>query len=189
MFGEHLNAGVDHWRRPDDGLEGRPRVGARTPDGIDDQVARVKRVTASDKTRSIVAAATRTPANVILEWSDGTRAELDLKSLLRGKSFRALRDPAEFSRVRIGEWGHSLEWPSGVELGAEFLWLETLSATGRGDARRFLEWRLRHGLSLSKAADALGLSRRMVAYYSNGEKPVPKPILLACRGWEVSHAA
>jgi hypothetical protein len=26
----------------------------------------------------------------------------------------------------------------------------------------------------------------MVAYYSNGEKKVPKPILLACRGWEVS---
>jgi predicted transcriptional regulator len=52
--------------------------------------------------------------------------------------------------------------------------------------RAFLEWRMRHALSLSKAADALGISRRMVAYYSNGEKRVPKPILLACRGWEVS---
>ncbi len=69
------------------------------------------------------------------------------------------------------------------------LWLETLSATGRGDARTFLEWRLRHGLSLAKTADALGLSRRMVAYYSNGEKPIPKSILLACKGWEVGHAA
>lgn len=42
-----------------------------------------------------------------------------------------------------------------------------------------------HGLSLSKAVDALGVSRRMIAYYSNGEKKVPKPILLACRGWDV----
>jgi hypothetical protein len=25
----------------------------------------------------------------------------------------------------------------------------------------------------------------MVAYYSNGEKRVPRAILLACRGWEV----
>jgi predicted transcriptional regulator len=50
------------------------------------------------------------------------------------------------------------------------LWLETLSATGHSDVRAFLEWRLRHALSLSKAADALGVSRRMVAYYSNGEK-------------------
>jgi hypothetical protein len=82
-----------------------------------------------------------------------------------------------------------VEWPSGVELGAETLWLETLSSTGRRDAREFLEWRLRHGLSLSATADALGISRRMLAYYSNGEKPVPPPILLACKGREVSHAA
>jgi hypothetical protein len=44
-------------------------------------------------------------------------------------------------------------------------------------------------LSLSKTAEALGISRRMAAYYSNGEKPVPRAILLACKGWEVSHAA
>ena len=62
-------------------------------------------------------------------------------------------------------------------------------AIGRGDAREFLEWRLRHGLSLSGAAEALGLSRRMVAYYSNGEKPVPRAILPACKGWEVKRAA
>src|SRR3546814_12914475 len=67
------------------------------------------------------------------------------------------------------------------------LWLETLSATGHGDVRAFLEWRLRHALSLSKAADALGVSRRMVAYYSNGEKKMPKPLLLACPGWEASN--
>jgi transcriptional regulator with XRE-family HTH domain len=66
---------------------------------------------------------------------------------------------------------------------------ETLSAIGRADTREFLQWRLRHGLSLNETAAALGVSRRMVAYYSNGEKPVPKPILLACKGWEVSHAA
>jgi hypothetical protein len=29
----------------------------------------------------------------------------------------------------------------------------------------------------------------MVAYYSNGEKTVPRPILLACVGWEASCAA
>src|SRR3546814_7399559 len=87
-------------------------------------------------------------------------------------------------KVEVGDWGHSLAWPSGAELGADMLWLETLSATGHGDVHAFLEWRLRHALSLSKAADALGVSRRMVAYYSNGEKKVPKPILLACRGWE-----
>lgn len=143
----------------------------------------------ADKVRTILTATTAAPADLTLEWSDGTRATIDLGIYLRARSLQALRNASEFAAVRVGEWGHSVEWPSGVELGAEVLWLETLSATGRTDTREFLEWRLRHGLSLTKTADALGLSRRMVAYYSNGEKPVPKPILLACKGWEVDHAA
>ena len=143
----------------------------------------------ADKMRTITAVKAKPPATLVLKWSDGTRASVDLAEVLRDKAFRSLRDPAEFSRVRIGEWGHSLEWPGGPELGADMLWRETLSATGHADAREFLEWRLRHGLSLAKAAEALGLSRRMVAYYSKGEKPVPTAILLACKGWEVSRAA
>ena len=112
-----------------------------------------------------------------------------MTDMLRHRAFRRLRVSPEFGRARPGEWGHGVLWPSGMELSAETLWLETLSATGHDDARAFLEWRLRHGLSLTGAAEALGLSRRMVAYYSNGEKPVPRSILLACKGWEVSHAA
>lgn len=140
----------------------------------------------TDKTRTIAAVRAIAPASLHLSWSDGTGADLDLSAILADRAFAALRDPTKFAEVEVGDWGHSLAWPSGAELGADALWLETLSATGHGDVRAFLEWRLRHALSLSKAADALGVSRRMVAYYSNGEKKVPKPILLACRGWEVS---
>jgi hypothetical protein len=143
----------------------------------------------ADKVRTIIAVKAKPPSRLAVEWSDGTRVELDIGALMRGAALKRMRDRAEFSRARVGEWGHSIEWPSGAEVGAETLWLETLSAMGRGDTRDFLEWRLRHGLSLSKTAEALGISRRMVAYYSNGEKPVPRPILLACKGWEVSHAA
>lgn len=139
----------------------------------------------TDNTRTIAAVQATGPASLHLVWSDGTQADLDLNATLGDHAFAALRDPTEFARVEVGDWGHSLAWPSGAELGADSLWLETLSATGHGDVRAFLEWRLRHALSLSKAAEALGVSRRMVAYYSNGEKKVPKPILLACRGWEV----
>jgi hypothetical protein len=142
-----------------------------------------------DRTRTITSVRAKAPATVALRWSDGTSVKLDLSGLTRERHFRSLRDPKVFENARVGEWGHGVEWPSGEELGAESLWLETLSATGHGDAREFLEWRLRHGLSLTGAANALGISRRMVAYYSNGEKPVPRPILLACKGWEVSHAA
>ena len=143
----------------------------------------------ADKTRTILKVKAKPPSELALQWSDGTKAVLELGSVMKDRRFRVLRDPNLFARIRVGEWGHSVVWPSDVELSAEALWLETLSATGHRDTREFLEWRLRHGLSLSAAAEALGLSRRMVAYYSNGEKPVPRAILLACKGWEVSHAA
>jgi hypothetical protein len=146
-------------------------------------------MTTTDHMRTITAVKAKAPSSLTVQWSDGTRAKIDLGEMLRRRPFRTLRDAVEFARVRVGEWGHSIEWPSGPELGAETLWLETLSSIGRADTREFLQWRLRHGLSLNETADALGVSRRMVAYYSNGEKPVPKPILLACKGWEVSHAA
>src|SRR3546814_16996651 len=73
-------------------------------------------------------------------------ADLDLGAVLADRAFAALCDPGEFAKVEVGDWGHSLAWPSGAELGADMLWLETLSATGHGDVRAFLEWRLRHAL-------------------------------------------
>ena len=149
------------------------------------QMAGVEPMNSADRTRTLTSVKAIGPGSLHVEWSNGMKVDLDLSTVLDDRAFAALRNPSEFSRAEIGDWGHSLAWPSGVELGADMLWLETLSATGHGDARAFLEWRLRHGLSLAKAAEALGVSRRMVAYYSNGERSVPKPILLACRGWEV----
>jgi hypothetical protein len=135
----------------------------------------------TDTMRTIEAVKPAGEARLQLRWSDGTQAEIDLSAWLATPAFAALRDPAEFAKVKLGDWGHSLEWPNGVEAGADSLWLETLTATRSEGARAFLEWRLKHALSLTAAAEALGLSRRMVAYYSNGEKPVPKTVMLACR--------
>jgi hypothetical protein len=146
-------------------------------------------MTTGDRIRTITAVAATPPAMLSLQWSDGTQVEIDLRAMLSGRAARALRNRAELARVHPGEWGHSVVWPCGIELSAEALWPATLSATGRDDVRRFLEWRLRHGLSLSGAAEALGLSRRMIAYYSNGEKKIPRAILLACKGWEADQAA
>lgn len=46
----------------------------------------------------------------------------------------------------------------------------------------------RNNMTLNSAAAALGISRRMVAYYRNGEKAIPKHIWLACLGWELCAA-
>jgi hypothetical protein len=146
-------------------------------------------MTTTDRIRTITVVKATPPATLSLQWSDGTQADINMRAMMRGRAARVLRDSAEFARASLGEWGHSVAWPCGIELGAETLWLETLSATGRDDVRRFLEWRMRHGLSLSGAANALGLSRRMVVYYSNGEKQIPRTVLLACKGWEADQAA
>lgn len=131
-----------------------------------------------DKMRTIISAVGVAPGRLRLGWSDGVDVTLDVSALVTVDD--------DFGGASVGEWGHSVVWPSGADIGAERLWLETLSASGHEDARHFLEWRMRHGLSLTKAAEALGLARRTVAYYSNGDRPVPKAILLACRGWEAN---
>lgn len=130
----------------------------------------------NDTMRTIRSAKALGDARLQLEWSDGTVAEL------------AMPQVPDLAKVAVGDWGHSLVWPDGFEIGADSLWLDTLTAIGRGDARQFLEWRLAGGLSLAKAAEALGLARRTVAYYSNGDRPVPKTVLLACKGWDATHS-
>jgi hypothetical protein len=141
-----------------------------------------------DRARTLTAVKALSDTRLELTWSDGAQAVVDLATLL-DKQPRVGGRRLQASEAQIGEWGHSLAWPGGFELGADTLWLETLTMTGHADARAFLEWRLRHGLSLTKAADALGLSRRTIAYYSNGDRPVPRAILLACRGWELGEQA
>ena len=131
----------------------------------------------ADWMRTIEAVESRAGGGLFLRWSDGAEAAVALPKAFARRS----------GEVSVGDWGHSIVWPDGTELGADTLWLETLSAIGRADARQFLEWRLANGLSLARAADELGLSRRTVAYYSNGTRAVPKAILLACKGWDATH--
>lgn len=128
----------------------------------------------ADWMRTIKTVEARGDGRLFLLWSDGNTAEVMPRIVGSGA-------------VELGDWGHSVVWADGTELGADSLWLETLSAMGRADAREFLEWRLANGLSLARAADELGLSRRTVAYYSNGTRAVPKAILLACKGWDATH--
>lgn len=127
-------------------------------------------------------------ATLRVRWSNGIAVDLDLSDLSKKKAFKSLHGRV-FQGASLDEWGHSVEWPDGTSIGADALWRRTLLAQGRKDAVTFMDWRMSHGLSLSEAAEALGLSRRMVAYYSSGTKAVPKTVLLACRGWEHTRGA
>jgi hypothetical protein len=102
----------------------------------------------------------------------------------RLKGLRPLRDPGMFMQVALGEGGFSLVWPGDRDVGADRIYEMALEQNGRTDAAAFIRWRWRNRLSLTAAAGALGVSRRMVAYYTSGEHEVPRTILLACKGWE-----
>ena len=95
-----------------------------------------------------------------------------------------LKKKDEFARVRVSRDKWSLEWPSGIDFGAQQLrrWADEQA----GEAMRvadFRAWMDEHGLTQEAAAQALGLSRRMIAYYLSGEKVIPKTVLLATEGW------
>ena len=61
---------------------------------------------------------------------------------------------------------------------------KTVEQAGGTSHERIWDWAHRNNLSLGTAAEALGISRRMLAYYRSGQKPIPKHIWLACIGWE-----
>jgi hypothetical protein len=44
-------------------------------------------------------------------WNDGYEGVVDLRPLLaRGKIFTFLQTPANFEKVQLGEYGHSIHW-------------------------------------------------------------------------------
>ena len=97
----------------------------------------------------------------------------------------ALKDTALFTKAKVGFGGHGVEWiEDELDLGANNLRnLATEQAGGIGH-ERIWNWLLETGLTLEQAAEALGISRRMLIYYRDGEKPIPRSIWLACLGWE-----
>jgi hypothetical protein len=44
-------------------------------------------------------------------WSDGYEGVVDLRpTIARGKIFTYLKKPANFRKVKVSEYGHSIEW-------------------------------------------------------------------------------
>jgi predicted transcriptional regulator len=70
-------------------------------------------------------------------------------------------------------------------MSADSLWRlaqEQSGATMTADGSR--RWRERHAYTLDDAAHALGLSRRIFAYYEEGTRPIPRVVALATRAPE-----
>ena len=120
-----------------------------------------------------------------IRWNTGETLPVDLaEPIARLSALAALRDPAFFAQAAIGEWGHSVQWSEEVELGADRLYERSRMQAGEPTPKEFDAWIRSNGLSLTTAAKALGLSRRMIAHYRTGSRPIPRVVWLACKGWE-----
>lgn len=121
-----------------------------------------------------------------LTYADAQTFEVDLNDWINTtKSLAALKDADLFTQAKVGFGGHGVDWiEDELDLGADNLRNLAVEQAGGIGHERIWNWLHDTGLTLEQAADALGISRRMLIYYRDGEKPIPRSIWLACLGWE-----
>ena len=124
-----------------------------------------------------------------LTFSDGAVFDLDLSPLIKQyKALVALKDAGTFANVSISDGGCGLAWLKGeVELAGDNLRARAIEQAGGYSHELVWNWMSRNELSLTQAAEAIGISRRMLAYYRSGEREIPKTVALAMIGWETEH--
>ncbi|MBI2354955.1 MAG: DUF2442 domain-containing protein [Deltaproteobacteria bacterium] len=126
------------------------------------------------------------PATLKVELSTGKTLVVDVSSYITSPGYERIAEPSLFTKVQVEEWGHGVEWRE-IDMGIDVDTLYRLSREQAGKAfptEAFNSWMKKNSLSLTTAAQALGLTRRTVIYYHCGHKPIPIYIGLACDGWE-----
>ncbi len=102
--------------------------------------------------------------------------------------FAPLEDADEFATASVTDFGWTLEWACGASLDSDRLIEIALEQAGLSENVKFRRWQDEHNLSLTAAAEAIGLSRRTVSQYRTRARPVPRMVTLACKGWEAEHS-
>lgn len=139
--------------------------------------------------RIAAVAADKKSLTLRIQWKDGEESRVDVSGLVNTfRVYEPLRaSPDLFRNVRLGEFGTDVVWNDAIDMAADTLWRlaqEQSGVTMSSDA--FKHWRERKAYTLDTAAQALGLSRRMVAYYEQGAKPIPRVVALATRALDMS---
>jgi len=132
--------------------------------------------------------ATRDGCKLHLAYADGFEAVVDLADVIeRHPTLQRLRARRVFQRAALDEWklGVVFDADDQLSLPSDTLRAIAVEQAGGFSHQQIITWMARHRMSLDAAADALGISRRMLAYYRSGQKPVPRSIGLAMIGWEV----
>ena len=133
------------------------------------------------------------PMSLRIRWDKGEESLVDVSGMIeRFRVYAPLRrSPEMFGQVKVGEYGTDVVWPQGVkqeiDMSADTLWRLAREQAGiTMTADDFRHWRERKAYTLDAAAKALGISRRMVAYYEKGNRAIPRVVALATRGLELS---
>ena len=129
------------------------------------------------------------PMTLRVRWDTGDESLIDVSGMI--ESFRLYaplrQSPELFGQVRVGEHGTDVVWTNDIDMSADTLWRLTQEQAGATmTPAEFRHWRERKAYTLDAAAKALGISRRMVAYYEQGDRPIPRVVALAIRGLELS---
>ena len=129
------------------------------------------------------------PLTLRIRWTTGDDTRVDVSGVINSFRFYAplRQDPELFRQARVGEPGSDIVWPGDLDMSNDTLWRlaqEQSGITMTADA--FRRWRERRAYTLDAAARALGVSRRMIAYYEKGERPIPRVVALATRALEAA---
>ena len=136
---------------------------------------------------TLTAVKSRPNGHLALTFADDVTLDVNLAPIIaKYPVLSRLQQPAVFATAKLGVWGASVTWADDddLDLAADNLRARAIEQAGGYSHELIWNWMHRHQLTLDAAARALGLSRRMLAYYRSGEKPLPRTVALACLGWE-----
>jgi hypothetical protein len=124
-----------------------------------------------------------------ISYADGADFNVDLTDWIKTTSvLKPLQGQSLFASAKLSELGRAVEFGKGeIDLAADNLRNLAIEQSGGIGHERIWNWMHDNNLTLDGAAEVLGISRRMLAYYRNGEKSIPRHIWLACVGWETLH--
>ncbi len=139
-----------------------------------------------DPHHTIIALAVRAPSGLTLTFADGATFGIDMaRAVTAYPALSALNDPALFAMARLDALGGYVIWTEDdLEMAADNLRNLAIEQAGGIGPERILNWMAKHSLTQERAAQAVGVSRRMLNYYLSGARPIPKTVWLACLGWE-----
>lgn len=122
-----------------------------------------------------------------LVFADGFDAVVDLHEVIsKHPTLAELNNPAVFNQVMPDKWSRGVIFAGddNLTLASDNLRALAIEQAGGYSHQEVIAWMHHHGLSLDNAAEALGISRRMLADYRSGERSIPKTVGLAMLGRE-----